>query len=79
MKIFQFDKISLNQMIILSEIITESTLLSKEFVEKKFLRRAPNFDETIEFLSILDLTKIKRNQITLRAKYKSSFKKFIDF
>jgi hypothetical protein len=65
-----FDKLSVEQIFIFSEIIGESKLLQKEFIEKKFSKMAQNFSETVGFLEELDLIKISSNLIVLQPKFK---------
>jgi len=65
-----FEKISVDQILVLSEIVSESDLLQTEFVEQKYLRRASNFSETISLLQELDLIGIIKDRIVLRARYK---------
>lgn len=68
---FQFEKISVKQILVFCEIINESSLLQKEFIEEKYLRSAPNFGETGEFLQELDLIETREDQIVLRPRYKT--------
>lgn len=65
-----FEKISIDQILALSEIVSESDLLQREFVEQKYLRRASNFSETVNLLQELDLIKIIENRIVPRTRYK---------
>ena len=65
-----FEKISVNQILALSEIISESDLLQMEFLERKYLRRAANFSETLNLLQELDLIKIIELMIVPRTRYK---------
>jgi hypothetical protein len=65
-----FEKISVDQILFLSEIISESDLLQIEFVERKYLRSAPNFSETVNLLEELDLIKIIENRLLPRTRYK---------
>lgn len=73
---FEFNKISVNQILVLSETIDESSLMQREFIEGKYLRNAPNFGETVELLQELDLIKVRRNQVVLRPKYKAFLRDF---
>jgi len=47
---FEFEKISVQQIFVFSEIVNESSLSQKEFIEKTYLRNATHFDETVNFL-----------------------------
>jgi len=73
---FQFEKISVKQLSVLSEIINESSLLQKEFVESKYLKNASNFGETVGFLKELSLIAVVENEFILKYKYKNFLKKF---
>jgi hypothetical protein len=73
---FPFDKISLNQILVLSVVLAESTLLENEFIEEKHLKRAPNYKETIEFLSKIGSISKKGNRIILEPEYKAALEKF---
>ena len=66
-----FDKVSLRQVRVLSEILQKSTLMQTEFVKKRYLETAPNFDETIDFLREMKLIQLRRNQIILKAEYQT--------
>lgn len=67
---FEFEKISIQQISVFSEIVSESSLLQKEFIEKTYLRNATHFDETVNFLQELGLIETKENQIVLKPRYK---------
>ena len=71
---FSFDKLSLNQILVLSVVLAESTLLENEFIEEKHLKGAPNYKETIEFLSKIGSISIKGNKIILKPEYKAALK-----
>jgi len=73
---FQFEKLSVNQILVFSEIVNESSLFQKEFVEKRYLRNSQNFGETVEFLQELNLIKISENNIILKPKYKRFLEDF---
>lgn len=66
---FQFEKLSVNQILVFSEIVSNSSLMQQEFIEKDYLRQALNFGETIEFLQKLDLIEIIENRITVKPNY----------
>lgn len=72
---FQFENISLKQILVFSEIINSSSLLKTEFIKKKYLRSATDFDEISSFLKELGLVKIRKTQIVLNPKYKVFLKK----
>lgn len=72
-----FDKISVKQILVFSEIIAESSLMQTEFMRAKYLRSALNFNETIEFLKELKLIEVRRNQILPKLGYKVFLQKFI--
>lgn len=71
---FQFEKISVSQILVLSEIINESSLLQKEFIKSRYLRSALNFDEIFEFLRELNLIEERSGQIILKPKYRNLLK-----
>ncbi len=66
---FEFEKVSIQQIIVFSEIVNESSLLQKEFIEKTYLRNATHFDETVKFLQELGLIETKENKVALKSKY----------
>jgi len=70
----QFDKISVNQILVFSQVVSESSLLEKDFIEKQYLRGASNFDQTVEFLHGLNLIEISDNQIIFKPKYREFLK-----
>lgn len=67
---FEFEKISVEQIFVFSEIVNESSLSQKEFIEKTYLRNATHFDETVNFLQELGLIETKENQVVLKPRYK---------
>ena len=67
---FEFEKISVQQIFVFSEIVNESSLSQKEFIEKTYLRNATHFDETVNFLQELGLIETKENHIVLKPRYK---------
>ena len=69
-----FEKISLKQIIIFSEIISTTSLLEKEFIQKRYLKAASNFTETADFLQKIGLIAIKKDKFILNPKYKSLLK-----
>ncbi|GAI75160.1 unnamed protein product, partial [marine sediment metagenome] len=73
---FQFEKLSVNQILMFSEIVRDSSLLQKEFIEKSYLRHALNFEDTIEFLQELDLVEISEDRLTLKPKYRKFLERF---
>jgi len=70
----QLDKISVNQILVFSEVVSGASLLQKEFVEKQYQRGASNFDQTLEFLRELNLVDIAGNQIILKPSYEQFLK-----
>ena len=70
----QFDKISVNQILFFSEIVNESSLLQKDFIEEQYIRNASYYLQTIEFLCGLDLIEVINNQIIIKPKYKEFLK-----
>lgn len=66
----QVDKISVNQILVFSEAVNESSLLQRDFIEKQYLRNASNFDQTVEFLHELNLIEISGDQIIIKPAYK---------
>jgi hypothetical protein len=73
---FSFKHISVNQIIVFSEIIAESTLLDREFIERRYLDHCRNFSDTIEFLREIGLIGIGGSKIVAKAKYKAFLKEF---
>ena len=65
----EFEKISVQHILVFSEIVNESSLLQKEFIEKTYLRNATHFDETVKFLQELGLIETKENKVALKPKY----------
>ena len=69
-----FEKISAHQVLVFSEVASESSLLEREFVESKYLRSASNFAETFEFLQGLSLVENKDGGIVLKPQYQEFLK-----
>lgn len=69
-----FEQIKLNQLLTFSEIVNNTTLFEKEFIEKKYIRKSTNFNSTFDFLKILGLIATKNKQIILKSKYKTFLK-----
>ena len=69
-----FEKISAHQVLVFSEVVSESSLLQREFVESKYLRSASNFAETFEFLQGLSLVESKDREIVLKPEYQEFLK-----
>lgn len=67
---FQFEKISVNQILVFSQILNETSLRKKEFIESEFLRYATNFIETLELLKELGMITVREEEIVLKPKYK---------
>lgn len=65
-----FNKISINQIIYVSQIINESSLYQQEFIEAKYSRAMPNYPTTIEFLRMLNLIEINKDTIIVKPAYK---------
>jgi len=65
-----FEKLTVKQIILFSEIIRTSTLLDIEFIQTKYLRDAPNFEETISFLLDLRLIEISNAKIIPLSTYR---------
>jgi hypothetical protein len=72
---FQFEKISLKQIMILSEILVKSALQEFEFIKEKYLKMSENFEETVEFMNKIDLIAKSRNKISPKPIYHSILKK----
>ena len=75
---FNFEKISLNQILSFSEIINKLSLLRLDFVKAKYLKTAQSFSEKVEFLKEIALIKIKDNKIIPAKKYKAFLNDLID-
>jgi len=67
---FQFEKISANQLLVFSQVLSESALLQIELIEARFVRTALNFPETVEFLKELELVSVLDNEFVSKPKYK---------
>ena len=65
----EFEKISVQHILVFSEIVKESSLLQKEFIEKTYLRNTTHFGETVKFLQELGLIETKENKVALKPKY----------
>ena len=65
----EFEKISVHQILVFCEMVSESSLLRKEVIEKTYLRNATHFDETVKFLQGLGLIETKENKVVLKPKY----------
>jgi hypothetical protein len=71
-------KITSKQFLVLSEVLIESSLTQKEFIETKYSKSAINFDETLNFLQELGLLKIIENNIIINNRYKELLKTLAD-
>jgi len=69
-KMIDFNKISVNQLIFISRIFVESSLMQQEFMAAKYSRAMPNYETTIEFLNKLKLIKIHKDTIVIEPRYK---------
>ena len=66
-----FNKISINQIAYLSQVINESSLFQEEFVKAKYSRTMPNYQTTVEFLRTLNLIEIDdKATIIIKPRYK---------
>lgn len=72
---YAFDKLSVKQILVFSEIIAESSLTEAEFIRTKYQRSALNFNETVEFLKESKLIVVRRNQILPKARYQAFLQK----
>ena len=72
---FRFEKLSLKQIEILSEILAKSTLREREFVKEKHLKMSSYFEETVEFLKTIDLIAKNRKGIYPRPLFQSILSK----
>lgn len=68
---FQFDKISVKQISVFCEVLLESSLLQREFLEQKYLRGALNFTETADFLEHMGLIKVRGDRVLPEPIYKA--------
>ena len=66
-----FHKISVNQMVVISQIINDSTLYQQEFIEARYSKVMSNYQTMIEFLKELKLIKINKDTIILNSTYKN--------
>jgi hypothetical protein len=69
MKTFDFNKVSLDQILIFSDIVAGSKLLLKEHIERKYLTYAKNFDETVQFLNGMGLLGVRSKRFVVNSKY----------
>ena len=58
-----FNEISVNQILYLSQIINESSLAQQEFIQARYSRVMQNYQTTIEFLRTLNLIEVKKGTI----------------
>jgi len=66
-----FNKISINQIAYLSQVINESSLFQEEFIKAKYSRAMPNYQTTVEFLRNLNLIEIDdKTTIIIKPRYK---------
>jgi len=65
----EFEKISVQQILVFSEIVNEYSLLQMGFIEKIYLRNATHFDETVNFLRELGLIVTKENKLAIKPRY----------
>lgn len=72
---FQFEKISLKQIVIFSDILAKSSQKKREFIKEKYLKLSSNFDETEEFLRKVGLIYKYRNRISSRPLFQLILKK----
>ncbi len=73
---FDFERISLKQILNFSEIVGESSLLQKEFIKARYLETSLNFENTVEFLQKLKLIDVRGNDIVLASEYRAFLKEF---
>jgi hypothetical protein len=69
MKTFDFNKVSLDHILIFSDIIAGSNLLSKEHIERKYLTYAKNFNETVQFLNGIGLLGVRSQRFVVNSRY----------
>ena len=72
---FEFEKISFKQLLAISQVFSETSLLRREFIESKFSAYATNFVETVQLLDELGLIEVQKEDISLTAKYKTFLEK----
>lgn len=65
----KFKKISLNQILVISEVIRSSTLFQIEFLRQKYLKNEVDFENMLFFLEKLELIRIMDNKILVAHKY----------
>lgn len=71
----KLDKISLVQIRVFSEILSQSNLLQIDYIKKRYLEKARNFTETVNFLSDLNLIRIVKNQVRIKTEYSDLIRK----
>jgi len=61
-----FNKISVNQIVHISQVINESSLFQEEFIKARYSRTMPNYQTTVEFLRMLNLVANKGHHVSER-------------
>ena len=72
-----FDKISVQQILVFSEVMAESSFRQMDFIQMKYERGAPHFSETMEFLRELGLISVRGDQIVSRPWYEALLQRLI--
>lgn len=66
-----FNKISLNQIVHISQVINGSSLFQEEFIKARYSRTMPNYQTTVEFLGMLNLVAVDdKATIIIKPRYK---------
>lgn len=73
---FQFENISLNNIVTFSDIMNNLSTLKKEFIKNNYSKTASHFEETVKFLKDLNLIKIEKAKILPTLKYKTFLNRF---
>lgn len=73
---FSFERLSVKQITVFSELVGTSSLLRIDFLKRKHGERAQHFIETVKFLGELGLIVAKGNQIEVRSEYKMFLSEF---
>ena len=72
---YQFEKIYFEQISILLETLSSTTLSSIQFIKTKYSEHALNFEETLDFLKKIGLVYERQDRIIIRRQYQSLLNK----
>ncbi len=69
LKMIDFNKISVNQIMHISQVINDSSLMQQEFIAARYAKTMPNYQTTIEFLTELKLIGVIKDLIVIKPAY----------